>query len=191
MFTFLCGGLNVSDNLFWGLKLKLLQAYFGAHDTCKKDGTDSQVVEAKNILVHPGYSPASLSNDIALLRLPRDLRLRGKVRRVNLPPEPALAGCQLPQYDPQQLKLEREQCATGVDRISYFLYNNKVYTDIIYTDILYTNIGYTDTFYTDILYTDILYTYILYTVYFLYWHFLNWQKKLAEIEITIIICWLR
>jgi len=68
-------------------------------------------VTSKDILVHPGYEPSSLSNDIAILRLPRELRLGGKVQRVSLPPTPALAGCQLSQYDAEQLRIEREQCS--------------------------------------------------------------------------------
>ena len=91
----------------------LLQAYFGAHDLCEKDWASSQAVGPKNILVHPGYNPTTFSNDLAILRLAQELHLGGKVRTVSLPPEVALMGCPLPQYDKDQLQQEREQCTSG------------------------------------------------------------------------------
>jgi hypothetical protein len=60
--------------------------------------------------VHPGYSSVTIENDVAILWLPRSLRFSDRVRRINLPPEPALVGCQTPAYDEDRLKQEREEC---------------------------------------------------------------------------------
>jgi hypothetical protein len=60
--------------------------------------------------VHPGYSSVTIENDVAILWLPRSLRFSDRVRRINLPPEPALVGCQMPVYDEEQLRQEREEC---------------------------------------------------------------------------------
>jgi hypothetical protein len=61
--------------------------------------------------VHPGYSSVTIENDVAILWLPRSLRFSDRVRRINLPPEPALVGCQMPAYDEERLKQEREECS--------------------------------------------------------------------------------
>jgi len=71
---------------------------------------DYQTIAIPNILVHPGYSPVSIENDVAILWLPRSLRFSDRVRRVNLPPEPALVGCHIPTYNTEELKKEREEC---------------------------------------------------------------------------------
>ena len=60
--------------------------------------------------MHPGYSSVTIENDVAILWLPRSLRFSDRVRRINLPPEPALVGCQMPAYDEERLKQEREEC---------------------------------------------------------------------------------
>ena len=89
----------------------LNQAYFGAYDICQKDWTQSQEVESSNILVHPGNNPQTFANDIAMLRLPRRIQLGSRVQLVNLPPPAALLGCHLIEYDEDQLRRERDQCA--------------------------------------------------------------------------------
>ena len=57
--------------------------HFGAHDICEEDWVASQLVRPSRFFFHPGYNPLTDDNDIAVLRLKREVRFGPKVCESN------------------------------------------------------------------------------------------------------------
>ena len=51
---------------------------FGAHDICEEDWISTHVVRPARFIFHPGYNPQTEDNDIAILKLKRDVNFGPK-----------------------------------------------------------------------------------------------------------------
>ena len=47
-----------------------IQAFIGDHFRTQTDNTE-QVFEAKSVIIHPGFNPESLENDVCLVKMPK------------------------------------------------------------------------------------------------------------------------
>ena len=66
------GDFGISD-------LRKVSVHFGAHDICEEDWTSTHVVRPSRYIFHPGYNPKTEDNDIAILKLKRDVNFGPKV----------------------------------------------------------------------------------------------------------------
>ena len=56
-----------------------VKVHLGAQDVCEEDWSGTHLVRPARFLFHPGYNPQTDENDIAILRLKRDIRFGAKV----------------------------------------------------------------------------------------------------------------
>ena len=56
-----------------------MKVHLGAQDVCEEDWSGTHLVRPRRFIFHPGYNPQTDDNDIAILRLKRDIRFGPKV----------------------------------------------------------------------------------------------------------------
>lgn len=89
--TALCGGCLLSNNIVITAAHCLedsssTQVIMGAHNLFTVEPTQQrQTVQTSGYIVHPDYDPAMLYNDIALLRLPKDVVFTPYIQPIQLP----------------------------------------------------------------------------------------------------------
>ena len=59
--------------------VRKVKVHLGAQDVCEEDWSGTHLVRPARFIFHPGYNPQTDENDIAILRLKRDIRFGAKV----------------------------------------------------------------------------------------------------------------